>query len=247
MPVGAIVGAGVLGAGASVASGVIGANASKSAANIQAQAQLAALQQQKQMFGAIQGELQPFVDVGKGAIPTVQNLLGLGGSGAPDAAAMQAALEQTPGYQFALDQGLKSVQSAQASQGLARSGSAIKGAEQYAEGLASNTYQQQLQNYMKLLSGGQDAAGTLAQAGLQSQQQANALQVGAGASKAAGQLGVAQSINSAIGGFASGIGNNALLLGLPNPGLYGISTQTENGKTSVTPYNAFNRPGGLFG
>jgi hypothetical protein len=56
-------------------------------------------------------------------------------------------LQNTPGYQWALDQGLKSTQNSYAARGLGSSGAAMKGAAEYAQGLASNTYQQQFQNY----------------------------------------------------------------------------------------------------
>ena len=55
----------------------------------------------------------------------------------------QAQLEATPGYQFTLSQGLKAVQSAAAARGLGMSGASVKGAADYATGLASQTYQQQ--------------------------------------------------------------------------------------------------------
>jgi hypothetical protein len=59
----------------------------------------------------------------------------------------QAALEKTPGYQFQLAQGLKSGVSALTARGLGpTSGAAVKGAETYAEGLASENYQQQFAN-----------------------------------------------------------------------------------------------------
>ncbi len=56
-------------------------------------------------------------------------------------------LEKTPGYQFTLDQGLKAVQNSYAAQGLGTSGAAMKGAADYAEGLASTTYQNQFKNW----------------------------------------------------------------------------------------------------
>jgi hypothetical protein len=58
----------------------------------------------------------------------------------------QAGLEQTPGYQFTLNQGLLSTQNAAAAQGLGVSGAALKGAAGYATGLANSTYNQQLTN-----------------------------------------------------------------------------------------------------
>jgi hypothetical protein len=58
----------------------------------------------------------------------------------------EAGLEQTPGYQFTLQQGLKSTQNAAAAQGLGVSGAALKGAASYATGLADSTYGSQLTN-----------------------------------------------------------------------------------------------------
>ena len=58
----------------------------------------------------------------------------------------QATLEATPGYQFALSQGLKSVQNSASARGLGVSGAAMKGAADYATGLADNTYQKQFAN-----------------------------------------------------------------------------------------------------
>jgi spore germination protein YaaH len=59
-----------------------------------------------------------------------------------------ASLEETPGYKFALDQGLKATNNSLVSKGLANSGAALKGAASYAEGLAGQTFQQAFQNNM---------------------------------------------------------------------------------------------------
>lgn len=82
----------------------------------------------------------------------LQNAAALGQGGA----AGMAALEQTPGYQFALDQGLKATQSGAAARGLGVSGASMKGAAGYAQGLASQTYQQQFQNQLSLATGAQN-------------------------------------------------------------------------------------------
>lgn len=60
----------------------------------------------------------------------------------------QAALEATPGYQFTLSQGLKAVNNANAARGLGVSGANLRGAADYATGLADSTYNQQFQNYL---------------------------------------------------------------------------------------------------
>jgi len=64
----------------------------------------------------------------------------------------QAQLEQTPGYQFNLSQGLKATQSAAAAKGLGVSGAALKGAATYATGLADSTYQNQFANAQQIYS-----------------------------------------------------------------------------------------------
>ncbi len=90
--------------------------------------------------------LMSFGDPSKNAsLGKLNSLLGLDSS---DPAARQKALEATPGYAFTLDQGLKSTQNSYAAQGLGSSGAAMKGAAQFATGLADQTYQSQLNNYL---------------------------------------------------------------------------------------------------
>ncbi len=139
-------------------------------------------------------------------------------------------LTQTPGYQFTLDQGLQSVQSGFAAKGLADSGSALKGAAQYATGLAQNTYQQQLSNYMNLLGTGLSAANMGGQFGTQATSLANQYSTSAAAAQAAGAVGVA---NALSGGF-NNASSLALLAGL-NPG--GLFSSTNGGinQVAVTP------------
>ncbi len=59
----------------------------------------------------------------------------------------EAELVQTPGYKFTLNQGLRSVQNSAAARGLGTSGAALKGAADYATGLADNTLRTQADIY----------------------------------------------------------------------------------------------------
>jgi hypothetical protein len=59
-----------------------------------------------------------------------------------------AQAEATPGYQFALQQGLQGIQAGAAAQGNLLSGGTQKSLAQFAQGLASTTYQQTYQNAM---------------------------------------------------------------------------------------------------
>jgi len=109
----------------------------------------AALQQQ--MYLMTRGDLGPFRAAGESVLDPLTALARSGPTGGgPDYVTQaagerpgqmtQAELEKTPGYQFTLSQGLKSVQSAAAARGLGVSGASLKGAADYATGLSDKTY-----------------------------------------------------------------------------------------------------------
>lgn len=94
-------------------------------------------------------DLTPGAATPGAALSGLNALLGLSGpGGAPDSAAISAALAATPGYQFTLSQGLKAVQNSNAAKGLGSSGAALRGAADYASGLAGATYEQRLTDYL---------------------------------------------------------------------------------------------------
>jgi hypothetical protein len=140
--------------GATVASGLLGAGSSKKAGGQASSAAKDAANKQLQMYMQTRADLQPFTGAGTSVLPAL-NALALSGptGGGPDYISQaagerplqmtQAQLEQTPGYQFTRDQGLKMTQSAAAARGLGVSGAALKGAATYATGLADKTYMDQ--------------------------------------------------------------------------------------------------------
>lgn len=83
--------------------------------------------------------LNPYYGVGTTGTSMEQTLA----QGGPAAA---AALAQTPGYQFQLQQGLQGVQQQLAAQGGAATGGALKALTQYGQGLAQNYYQNAFNN-----------------------------------------------------------------------------------------------------
>lgn len=236
---GAIAASSVIGAGASLIGSSQSAGAAKDAANLQAQ-----------QYQQTRADLLPYNQTGQGVLPALSALATSGpNGGGPNYLSMasgnlpgqmtEAQLEQTPGYQFNLAQGLKSTQNAAAARGLGVSGAALKGAATYATGLADSTYQNQfnnaqtkfsdifnlnsgqqtnVQNQYSRLAGtagiGANAAATTAQAGTQlAATGGNALIAGGNAS-AAGTVGVG---TAAAGGVNSYLGYNALQ-GYLNPG-----------------------------
>lgn len=193
----------LIGGVASIGSSLLGASAQSDAAQ---QAQ----DTQMNMYNQTKANLQPFVDYGKNSISNLQSVYD---QTSKPFNMTQQQLEQTPGYQFQLQQGLESVQNSYAAQGLANSGVAMKGAANYAEGLASSNYQQQFQNYLTQnqqlynqaynnVGLGENAAATLG---------TNALQTGQGVAQTQASLGnaLAGAANNAGTGITNAVNQYA--------------------------------------
>lgn len=132
----AVLGAGALSAGASIFGAQAGASAQEQAAQAASDTQLNMFNQAKQL-------LNPYVQQGNAANTALSAQLP---SLTAPVSMTEADLQKTPGYQFNLNQGLKSVQNSNAARGLGISGAALKGAASYATGLADSTYQNQFNN-----------------------------------------------------------------------------------------------------
>src|SRR4249920_1028299 len=210
---------------------------------------------QEAMYEQTRSDLSPFTTTGYNALQGAYGVAQRGPTGGgPDYISMaeqnlplrmtQAELEQTPGYQFTRDQGLKSVQSAAAARGLGVSGAALKGAAEYSTGLANKTYadqfnlaQKRFEDYVNLNVGQQgnlknefDRYNSLATLG-----QASAAGVGALGQKAAtaegaflnnaGQLQGAGMMN-ASNALSGGVNN---YLAYQNAQRYGPQSVTTGG------------------
>jgi hypothetical protein len=142
----AILGAGALGAGTSLLGSSMSAGAASNAAGLQ-----------QQQFQTTRGDLLPYNQAGQSVLGNLTSLATSGANGGGPNYLAQAAsslpgqmteaqLQQTPGYQFQLNQGTQATQNAAAARGLGVSGAALKGAAAYATGLADSNYQNQFQN-----------------------------------------------------------------------------------------------------
>jgi hypothetical protein len=160
MGLGAAGTAAAIGAGGAIAGGGISALGASSAAGKSSAASAQSAQLQLAEFQQGNAQEQPYIQMGYGAANELSGLASTGNLGVPLPASdmanyptfnwnpTEAGLQQTPGYQFTLNQGLQATQNAAAAQGLGVSGAALKGAANYATGLADSTYNQQLQNYL---------------------------------------------------------------------------------------------------
>lgn len=216
MPIGATIGGAVIGAGANLIGGSMQANAANNAANLN-------MQQAQQT----RKDLLPYNQAGQTATNAL--LTALPTLTAP-VTMDEATLRQTPGYQFALNQGLKSTQNGAAARGLGSSGAALKGAATYATGLADSTYQNQFQNAVtnklnayNMLSGvadrGENAGAQSGSIGATLTGNAGNALTNAGTAQAAGLVGAGNALTNGLntyGGYQFAQ-QNPLLVG----GLYG--------------------------
>jgi len=150
----AVIGGSALSAGASLLGGSAASSGASKAANTAAQ----------EYYYTTQME-NPYINAGYTTVDPQSALAGntaalSGGSpyltaataNMPPSVVTQNWLQQTPGYQWQLGQGLKAVQSAAAAKGLGVSGASLKGAATYATGLADSNYQNQFNNAQQTFS-----------------------------------------------------------------------------------------------
>lgn len=244
---------------AGLAGAAISSSAAKNAANTQAAAETSAAATQKQMYDETAARLAPFTTAGTTATSQIQNTAPFS-FGSFNFQPTESQLEQTPGYQFNLTQGEKSVQNSYAAKGLGTSGAALKGAETYASGLADSTYQNQFSNALNsyqanygtaqgqyntnlsrlqnLANTGENAAAQTGAYGTQTAANIGQTAVGAANASAAGTVGSANAISGGLGSVS-----NAYLLnsfyggGGQNAGSFYTGSPTTS-DVNQTAYNA---------
>lgn len=150
-------GAMVLGAGAQ---GYYANKSSKRAAKAQANAMDTYLAQMRAGRDRALSYQQPYEQAGRQGLNLLTQYL------TGDPAATQARLEASPGFQFRLSQGQRSVQNLLASRGGLKSGAAMRALEEFAQGTASQEFGNQV-GYLQGLAGiGQNAATAMGNAEL---------------------------------------------------------------------------------
>lgn len=220
----------------SAGSSLLGSSMSSSAASKSAGLQ-------EQMYGYTAANESPYMNLGASTADQTGafaqgNALNYGSSPyltaataampATSGAMTEAQLQQTPGYQFTLGQGLKMTQAANAAKGLGVSGAALKGAATFATGLADQTYQNRfneaqttfndwlqqnsqyqgnLTNEYNMLSDatkiGSNAAAQTGQTGASLSNAAGNYTTQAGLASAAGTTGASNAVTSGINNYLS--------------------------------------------
>jgi hypothetical protein len=185
---------------------VISGNAAQSAAQDQENADQSATQLQQNEFNTIQTETAPNRTMGINADSLLASLYGMPNPtdpGAKGGGPNWAVLENSPGYQFSLQQSQNALTRGAAASGNLYSSNTLNDLSQNASGYASQNYQSYVNNLMQMAgldttATGQSAVGT----GAATTQAAN-LTAAAGAAAGTGALGVGSAINSGINGITN--------------------------------------------
>ena len=209
------------------------ASAANAAGNQSALWQMLGIQNAQNMYNNAATALKPYTTAGNTTIDLLTKYMqdtgakdaGIGGGGSNLLSTFQptqAQLEQTPGYQWARQQALGGMANSGAAKGLGAAGNTVLGIGQTATGLASQTFQQQLQNYMgqnqqayNMLMGpsqlGANAAGTLAQGafGLGGQMMQGFGNIGQ--TLGAATMGAGNALSGGIQSLTSGVGQAAMM------------------------------------
>jgi hypothetical protein len=195
-----IAAAGIGAAGAIGGSLIQSGNAGKAGAQQQRNLEMILPQMQTNFVNTL-AAYQPYTEAGQQGLTATSDLLGLNGQPAADAA--MARFQQSPGYQFQMEQGLRGVDAGAASQGILRSGSTIKAEEKFGQNLANLDFGNYYNRLSALSGQGLTAASGVATANqnLISQEEGNAQ------SANAALVGTANAQNSILGNTASGLGS----------------------------------------
>ncbi len=144
----------------------------------------------------------------------VQDTQGVTDPNAADPADPYGRFRNTPGYQFQLAEGLRSIDNSAASRGGLLRGSTLARLQEYGQGLADQTYGNYFNRLASLAGMGQTATGTAASLGSNTANNISGLISGAGDARASsyltqGAIG-ANTIGSIGGGIANWIGGGGL-------------------------------------
>jgi hypothetical protein len=185
--------AAAVGAGVSAVAGIAGGIMQKNAIDKGASQARDAL---NQGITTATNQLSPWATSGQPANADQADLLGLNGQPAADAA--MAKFQQSPGYAYQVQQGLRGVDAGAASHGMLRSGATLKAEQTLGSNLANQDFGNYWNRLQQLSGSGLDAAKGIASAATGGAQQIAGVDTGQASMDA-----------SIYGNMAKGIGTSA--------------------------------------
>lgn len=194
----------------SLGTGINGAVGSSNAAAAMVQGDQNAINNQNTFLSQLQGIWSPQATAGNSAFPTLSSQLGL--TGTPD----YSAFYNSPGFQFAQQQGDQAINRGAAATGNAFSTSTLGALGNYNNGLASQTYQNYIGNLLSTANLGSTANQGLATGTYNTGANISQLMANQGNANASASLGTAGAVNQ---GLSSLLGPGSPLGSLIGSGL----------------------------
>jgi hypothetical protein len=228
-----------------IGSSLLGSSAASSAADTQAGAARDAAALQEKQYQQTRTDQMPYMQAGYAALNQL----------APMAANYQTfgmdQFQQDPGYQFRLSEGQRALGHQAGARGGLVSGQSLKAMQDYAQGSASNEYQNAFNRYqtersarlnpLQSLAGvGQTTGMQLGQAGAANAANVGNLMTGGAAASAAGQVGAANAMTGGLGTYMNYSQGNRLLDAIRGGRVGG-------GYSPSSGYGAFGGASGTFG
>jgi len=239
--VAAAIGAAAVGAGATIISGSQAADAQENAAAQAAQASRDQIAEARRQYDTTRADYQPYMQTGYGALGKLAGMYGVqrtdsngnpvASGGAASNGYNQSDFQTSPGYQFRLDEGLKAVQRSAAARGLLASGGTVKAVNRYAQGVASDEYNNYANRLATLAGVGQASTGSVANAGQSMVNSAG--QATSGLANAYLNAGNAQASSYANTGSAINGGVNNLASAYLYGGLFGKGGAGASGASAL--------------
>lgn len=137
-----------------IANAIIGGNASKKAAKAQEKSTEKGVAELSRQFDQTRADFAPWREAGGIAIGNLSKML-------------EPGYDHTtsPGYEFRLGEGMRTVENSAAAKGLLQSGGTLKGLMRYGQGLAAEDFNDQFNRTASVAAGGQQVNTTLGQLG----------------------------------------------------------------------------------
>jgi len=170
---------------------VIGYLGSQSASRTAAGAANRSTRAQTRMYNQMRDDLEPYREAGLGGLAGIQSLLN-----------DPSSILDDPAYKFNLAQGQEAITGKAAAGGTLQSGATLKDLTRFGQGLATSTYQQQIQNQMGLANLGVQGASQGAASGAAMGSGIGGSIMQSGAFQGAGAMGGANAMSGGLQDYA---------------------------------------------
>jgi hypothetical protein len=236
--------AAVIMGGASLVGGFIGADATRKAARQQMEAIERAKGEIGRAYGESKGYYTPYQEAGAQGLNALRGMMEYKPMTLAD-------MQQDPGYQFRLQEGLKQLGRTASARGGALSGATLRGTQGYAQNLASEEYQNAFNRYLTnrqeqlrmplyFSNMGMQTASDLANLSTSyGSNIANLIGQG-GQAQAAGTMGAANAWSNALGGISNAAGSYMMANAMAGKS---PAEQSQKG-LNLLPYQNYNQSSG---